>query len=291
MAIGKPSTQTAPAPKPQRVSMSTGSFTSGGLIDDIDVTFTDAQTCEYDYAGTTAPTPSLAIEMTDLNNVAHVQYYSVGKAEDWQAEESGEGFVSVSGKTGINNSTNLGKFLQSMVEAGFPDGALAEGNLKVIIGTKAHVVQQAQERKGLIRTGKNADRPSTTLLVSKIIELPKNLATGTVSGKGAGKTAAAKTASTPAAAGGKPNGAAASASNIEQDEIDVKIIEALQLALAEKGEGGVIPKKDITKLVFQAFTDAPALRSKAVTRAGQLEFLKELGGYGIGFDGAQITSV
>src|ERR1700730_12955956 len=108
-------------PKPQRISMNPETFTAGGLINDIDITITDAQTVVWDMNGAVSgDTPFLALEMTDTNGTAHIQYYSAGKPEDWQPEESGEGFISPSGKTGINGTTNLGMFLASAVEAGFP---------------------------------------------------------------------------------------------------------------------------------------------------------------------------
>src|ERR1700722_18033374 len=215
MALAKAqstATRTAPLapPKPTRVSMNPETFTAGGLINDIDITISDAQTTTWDMNGAvSSDTPFLAVEMTDGNGTSHVQYYSAGKPEDWAPEESGEGFVSPSGKTGINGTTNLGMFLASLVEAGFPKESFDDGNLKVIIGTHAHVLQKQLDRQGLIRTGKNAARPSSVLLISKIHELPgassaKPAAIGKPNGS-AGKATASPAASASTAAS-KPNG-------------------------------------------------------------------------------------
>lgn len=274
----------AAPPKPQRVSMSPDTFTAGGLINDIDITITDAQTTVWDMNGAVSPdTPFLAVEMTDPNGTAHVQYYSAGKPEDWQPEDSGEGFVSSSGKTGINGTTNLGMFLGSLVEAGFPTDSLRDGNLKAIIGTQCHVLQKVLERQGLIRTGKNATRPNQVLLVSKIHVLPGSGSGSTARGaSGAG----AKTGSGAAKTTAKPNGhaaAAAASSANAGDDVDASIYTALQLHLAELGEP--MPVKGMAKVVFDYFK-ANGLDggNKAVARCSKQDFRASLADNGIVYD-------
>jgi hypothetical protein len=280
----------------KRISMNPSEFTAGGLIDDVDITITDALTTLFDFNGSQPPTPCLALELTDPNKVAHIQYFSAGKPEDWQPDDAGEGLVAVSGKTSINNSTNLGKFLASLVEAGYPSENLNDGNLKVLIGLQAHVIQQVVERKGLVRTGKNADRPNTVLVVSKIIALPG-------AGGGVGASAASATSKATGAAGasgavgGKSNGAAKTtpaaspAAAGGEDELDAEISSALQAALLE-AEGNTLAKKDVTKVVFAAFappSHTPTERNKAVIRAGKQDFLTGLAELGITYDGATLA--
>jgi len=288
------STKAAPPvpAKPVRVSMNPETFTAGGLINDIDITISDAQTTTWDMNGVVSPdTPFLAVEMTDGNGTSHVQYYSAGKPEDWAPEESGEGFVSPSGKTGINGTTNLGMFLASLVEAGFPKESFDDGNLKVIIGTRAHVLQKQLDRQGLIRTGKNAARPSSVLLISKIHELPgassaKPATTAKPNGS-AGKATASPAASTSTStSAAKPNGKAAP---VAGDDLDGNIITALQLHLAET-EGSSIPSKDIAKVVFAYFkaNGMDALANKAVARASKQELRSALNDSGFVYDGATL---
>jgi hypothetical protein len=277
------STKAAPPqpPKPTRVSMNPDSFTAGGLINDIDITISDAQTTTWDMNGVVSPdTPFLAVEMTDGNGTAHVQYYSAGKPEDWAPEDSGEGFVSPSGKTGINGTTNLGMFLASLVESGFPKELFDDGNLKVIIGTHAHVLQKQLERQGLIRTGKNAARPSSVLLVSKIHALPgaDNATASAAKPASTGKTTTAKPAATTPATHttvGKPNG---KATPVAGDDLDGNIITALQLHLAEAGEA--IPAKD---------NGMDALANKAVARASKQELRSALNDSGFVYDGQTLA--
>lgn len=275
-------------PKPQRVSMNPESFTAGGLINDIDITITDAQTTVWDMNGAVSPdTPFLAVEMTDANGTAHVQYYSAGKPEDWQPEDSGEGFVSSSGKTGINGTTNLGMFLASLVEAGFPKEQFDDGNLKVLIGTSAHVIQKVLERQGLIRTGKNASRPNQVLLVSKIHTLPgaggaAGGATKAAAKPAAGKPGVAASASAGKTVGGKTNGAAATPPSGD-DVLAQHIYTALQLHLGEVGEP--IAVKAMPKVAFDYFkSEGLEGGNKAVALCNKQSFRASLAENGIAYD-------
>lgn len=282
---GKVAQQQQAPPKPQRISMNPDTFTAGGLINDIDITITDAQTTTWDMNGAVDPsTPFLAVEMTDPNGTAHVQYYSAGKPEDWQPEDSGEGFVSESGKTGINGTTNLGMFLASLVEAGFPKEMLDDGNLKCVIGTQAHVVQKVLERQGLIRTGKNASRPNQVLLVSKINALP---GAGASAGAGAKRSGAvAGKANAPAAAVGKPNG---KSTPVASDDLDSQIISALTIGLSD---GEPVAIKNASKIVYEHFnndTGLKALATKAVSRLSRQDFRQSLGDHGFVYDGSTLA--
>lgn len=280
MALGKQTTKAVTTPT--YISLSPDDATQGGLVDDIDVEISDAATCEWDYNGQQPAGPALAIEFTDKNGAQYQQYYSAGKPEDWTPTDDGCGFAAVSGKTGFNNSTNLMKFFASLVEAGFPKELLAAGNVKALVGTSCHVNQVVQERKGLVRTGKNADRPSTVLLVSKIHSLPGADTKGTA---GAGKVAG-KVGGATKTAGGKPNGAAAAEPDSEVDAIDAALIGALTEALADTDP---LPKKALLKLASDAFKGQGKLHSQAIARSNNPVFLKSLVDSGIAFDGAQFS--
>lgn len=282
-ASRKPAAPPAP-PKPQRMSMNPDTFTSGGLINDVDVFITDAGTVCWDMNGIVDPTtPFLAVEMTDDNGTAHTQYYSAGKPEDLQPEESHEGFVSPSGKSGINSGTNLGMFLASLTENGFPKEMLDDGNLKVIIGTRAHVIQKAVERQGIIRTGKNAQRPSTVLLVSKIHALPgaDTVAPKATAGKPTmgGKPAAATVS-------GKPNGKATGATAAASPASDIDDADLYAALRGGIPEGDTIQVKEIAKLVFGYYNEngMEKLANKAVARAGTQAFRATLNDNGFVYE-------
>jgi hypothetical protein len=282
MAIAQVAKKSNSAPVPTRVSLNPDSATQG-FLDDVDVEFSDALAVMWDYNGQQPEGPALCIEMTDVNGGQHVQYYSAGKAEDWGVTEDNTGFTSISGKTGVNAQTNLMKFMESLAAAGFPKDVLDSGNVKDLVGTKVHINQVVQERKGLIRTGKNADRPSTLLLVSKIHSLPG--AEG--AGKSAPKAAAGKSspATSTKAAGGKPNGAATETKAAAADDIDTTLVAALTEALAENDP---LPKKELLKLASAAFKGTPQ-HSKAIARSNAADFLKSLPDNGINFDGSEFS--
>ena len=292
----------AAPPSEQLVSMNPESFTAGGLLDDADVTFTDVMACEYDYNGAAPLGPSLAIEMTDAAGAQHVQYFSAGKAEDWKPSKDGRGFVPQSGKTGINNSTNLGKLLMSLATAGFPMEQLGGGDLKVLMGLQCHVVQEVQERKGLVRRGKNADRPSTALIVSKINALPGAApvavaaSKAAVSGKANGAAKTPPPAQAQAAAPDVGAGAGAGAGDDVRTKIAELAVDVVVMGEAPEGfevnDEHVVPKKDFLKMVFATFKKAqgstPALCNQAVNLAGNQEFLKSLAESGVVYDGVNL---
>lgn len=276
LATGKAS-RTSSAPK--LVSMSPDAFTFG-LIDDVDIEITDAacataaQAENYNSDDTEAPL--FLVEMTDVNGAQHNQYYSLGKSDDWAPSEAGDGFISVSGKTSINATTNLGMFLKSLVENGFPTDVLATGNLKSIIGTKCHVMMKQTDRKSLVRANRDPNKVTGVLLVSKIHSLPG--ADTKTAGKAGGKATAA--------VGGKTNGKAAPAATAAaNDDIDTVLVEKLTEALAETDP---LPKKALLQLASGAFKGTPQ-HSKAIARSNNADFLKNLGESGINFDGAQFS--
>ncbi|HXN71605.1 MAG TPA: hypothetical protein VN861_03520 [Candidatus Acidoferrales bacterium] len=278
-------------PKPARMSMNPDTFTSGGLINDVDGNITDAGTVQWDMNGQVDPTtPFLAVEITDDNGTAHTQYYSAGKPEDLQPEESHEGFISPSGKSGINNSTNLGMFLASLVDNGFPKEMLDDGNLKVIIGTRAHFLQKAVERTGLIRTGKNAQRPSTVLLVSKIHSLPG--ADTVAPAKSPTKPAVGAKPGAAATVSGKPNGkavghaAAAAAATTTAPASDIDDADLYSALRGGIPEGETIQVKEIAKLVFGYYNEngMDKLANKAVARSATQAFRSTLNDNGFVYE-------
>lgn len=266
-----------------RVSLNPEKFTQGGLIDDVDVTITDAGTLLYDYNGTVAvAVPALALELTQADGTTSIQYFGAGKSEDWEPAEDGEGFYALTGKSSINNSCNLGRLLASLHTTGFPAEALDSGNLKVLIGTKVHVIQEVIERKGLIRTGKNADRPSTVLVVSKILELPASLRAGSGAATASVSTATPTTAQ---AAQAESNGAAAAVP--AAGDLDAQIQEILLNHLATTGEP--LAKKDVARTVRESGVFQGKDNQKAIIRSINPEFLSGLEAAGISYDGAALS--
>src|SRR5258708_928208 len=156
----------------QKQGASLAQFATRTLIDDIDVEIADAAFVSWDYNGNIDhEVLALGIQYTDDNGKQYDQYYSAGELTFFVPSDDGGMAVPVADKQMLSDSTNAAKFLLSLLECGFPEEILAAGNVKALVGMKLHVKQQAQPvRQGLIRGGKNADRPPHVLLCSAIID-------------------------------------------------------------------------------------------------------------------------
>jgi hypothetical protein len=295
----------------------------GGLIDDRDVEFIDVAFCEYDYAGSIDHNIlALAVQMQDEEGKTYDQYYSAGELTYFVPSDDGAMAVPVADKQQLTDSCNAWKFLASMLECdNRMNDILATGNVKNLIGLKAHVKQHAQpKRQGLIRGGKNADREPTVLLVSAILALPGEGAPATtkkagiagagkpVAGRPAqaaqaakpglgGKGAQARTVA-PAGKGTKPNGGAGVATPAAGDDDKALATDILLEILTT--DGGAVPKtgeKGLSKRAFQVAGErvqAGQLATKDKTRIVQLifldTFLHELAQAGtVEYDGATVS--
>lgn len=150
----------------------------GGLIDDVNVEILDAKFVEYDYDGSVnPPVLALAVELNPYDGgedaKPSVEYLSAGALTRFVPSEDGSMAVPVGDAQLLNDNCNAIKFLFSALEQGFPEDLLEAGDVTTLVGMKCHILRvEAPKRQGLIRGGKNADRPQTTLTVSSIIELP-----------------------------------------------------------------------------------------------------------------------
>ena len=65
-----------------------------GLLDNVDVTFAEVRVVLWDYNGkVSVPVPALKVSMELDDGIAQEQYYSLGKATDWQPNEDGTQIV------------------------------------------------------------------------------------------------------------------------------------------------------------------------------------------------------
>jgi len=273
-------------PAPGLVSMAPDSFTTG-MFDDQDGTITDcvAATASQAENYTKAPpdTPLFIAEITDVNGSQHKQYWSLGEAADWQPSDDGKGFIPISGKGGINRTSNLGMFLDSLVQEGYPAESLASGDLTQLIGLKAHFIVKKTDRTIVRRDKDEAPKPTGVLIVNKIHALPG--------------TKSASAPASKAAVGGKANGAATTAKTAaakpadagDFDDVDEILVPAVLEALGD-AEGG-LEKKQLVKIANTVFNTAEnkALRNKAIGRANQPGFMAKLEESGVTVDGARLS--
>lgn len=246
---------------------------AGLPLDDADVILKDVSFVLWNYNGTQPDGPALRVVFVDGEDKEHIQYYSAGKIEKSVPSEDGTKLlpVNLESPRGLNKSTKAYAFLTSMLNADPGVRALlAEGNVKKLTDTRAHVQAVADKEKDgtTKKNAKGYDR--TTILVSKIIALPGQKPAA------AGAKAAKATAAAPAAAAAAP-------ANSDIDDATVGYILGVLAA-----NGGSVAKAQLTTKVFQAANAAKdANKSPITTRAGQVEFLK--GRSEFSFDGTTVS--
>jgi hypothetical protein len=251
--------------KPKRASLRPSDFTTGGLIDDVDITVTEARFVMWDYAGQLRdPIPALAVTMetggegTPLTET-YTQYYSAGDSRNLMPSADGKALEIVGGTGGLKSSSNAGHFLVSLVNAGFPEDRLLEGDISVLDAMECHVHRIPQpERKGLIKTPKQGDREATILVVSKIHHFPWEGKKAKAAGASVSKMPAKDTVAAEATATG-PN-----AAMVEKARATVLGILA--------NLGGSVAKNRLTAEVFKVLMSDPD-RQAVLRLAYQDEFL------------------
>lgn len=255
--------------KAAAASLNPEDFTEGGgLIDDVDVTITEARFEMFDYQGAAKePAPSLKLSM-DIDGDEMDQNYSMGNSKDWMPSDDGKQLLAVGRATQIRMSSNGGILLKSLLDAGFPADKLGD-DISILDGLQAHMIRvPAPERKGVKKTEKQKEReerygPPTILVVGEINTLPWEKSRPKGAPKAAGKKAPAKTASKKEVA-----------SDDGDSDIDARASEVLMALLAENG--GELARKDVPVKAFQALAKDPD-RSSIVKRVFEEDFLSAEG--------------
>lgn len=145
-----------------------------GLLEDVDVLILECGFVLWDYNGTQQPGPALQCNFMDLEGKVHQQYFSAGDKEYFVPSDDNSTLTQVGTKAGLSNSTNFMKFMESIVNCGFPEDQL-DGPITVLNGLELHLIRKIIERKGLVqnaRPGEKEKKPTGTLLAEKIHRFP-----------------------------------------------------------------------------------------------------------------------
>jgi hypothetical protein len=147
----------------------------GGLADDFDFTVTGLRTLTHTLGATTGPYMEITFAADGYDDPV-VQFYSVGKSQDWLP--NGTGFVGVKGPNSdgtpqkISKNSNVGMFIISLGNCGYPTSIIKDGNFMKLVGLKGHAKRQKVERNNLTR-GKDKsgnDRDFQVLVVTRVTE-------------------------------------------------------------------------------------------------------------------------
>jgi hypothetical protein len=158
----------------------------GGLLDNVDVTWTKCLFEMWDYNGTQPASPAFKVEMEMEDGDKAGQYFSCGKAEDWSPSQNGSKLIPIGGAQKLNKASNFMILLDSLVKADFPEDKIGE-EATVFEGLECHMVRvPAPKRPGLAPAKPRADGRTyerTNFVVDVIHKLPWDKGAGS-SGKG-----------------------------------------------------------------------------------------------------------
>lgn len=233
----------------------------GGLIDDVDVEFTN---CRFEIKDLQKNGNDRVYFCADLKidgEVAGEQFFSAADPKHFQpSDDDGNWLIAVGEKGALNKGTNFELLLQSAVKFGFPDsgkGSLDDKGAEAFNGLKAHVIRvpQPKNRSSVLEQNEGGKKAADPLVISKIIALP------------GGK--AGKAATTTTAKGKKKDEEEESAGDAggEVSELD----QALRDVLVEADKP--IEKKKLVGVVYKALDQKH--KTKGVKRVVEEEFLLE----------------
>lgn len=204
----------------------------GGLLDNVTAKIKTARFVTWDYGGKGPSSPALKLVL-DVDGDEAEQYWSAGKADDWQPSKDGLTLVSIGSAKGLNKGSNLGIFLISIIEAGFPEDKL-DDDCSIFEGMEAHFVRVPAPKRNVVAQpradGKTFEQ--TILVVDKIVKMPWE--SKKTAGKATGKAAAATEAGT---------------------DVGQLAVDTVMELLAEAG--GSVTKAELSKAVFAKMKTDP----------------------------------
>lgn len=168
--------------KRKGASLSPKNFITGGLLDDVDVTFKNVKFEMFDYNGTQEPTPALGIDLVtgseEPGEKPYRNHWSVGKAEMWAPSDDGMEIVPIGKDLFPRKTSNLYFLVTTLLEAKVPDEVLDSGRVDVLEGLKVHIVRKeppgkksdVPKEKRVGRDGKEYEKDGKIYAVSKIYE-------------------------------------------------------------------------------------------------------------------------
>lgn len=265
-------------PGVRRISLKLSDQQHGGILDDVDARLVSLKFVIWDYDGKTDPMPFLCVEIKAADGQEATQYYSAGKLERVIPADDGNSLIPAEGSAakGLNDSTNAGGFLRSLVEHGFPEDKFEEvnGDVNVADGTDVHLIQVAQPKRPGLKGREAGDREPTILLVSKVIRLPW-------------ETEGKATGGQPARSGAAPIRAASPAANPRSsvDGLNEKAVTVVMGLLEKEPE---LPLKGLAQKVYRAVPLKDMDRAALLNLIPTPAFLEQAG-VPWAFDGETIT--
>ena len=109
------------------------------------------------------------LQVYDVGGEEHDDLLSVGGDDDFIPDDTGRGLNKVRSKATLTKVNSFVRWVNSLVEAGFPLNQVNPHDVTPLIGLHGHFLRTAVDFKGVV---KKNDRPTTVLLCTKILQLP-----------------------------------------------------------------------------------------------------------------------
>lgn len=291
--INKAKTASAAAQGQTFASLNPEDFTSGGLLDDVDVTFSSVRFCEWDYNGNIDhPVLALLVVMdyqdADGKAAQTDQYYSAGETSRFVPSEDGSHAVAVAGAKGLAGGTNAAILIKSVIDQGFPVDKFGDGDVSSMEGLVAHINRIAQPKRGGQITGKTSSGyEATVAVVTKIHKMPWE-STGTGKGAPARPTSATQRLGASTARPAARPAPASIPSEAPAGDVGEEAAGVLIEILSEKQ--GTVAKRMLPPASFKKLAGNDN-RSAILQCFGDDNWLMKNGeNYGWSFDGQTITA-
>lgn len=162
-------TQAAGSPATQTGSLNPDhARTSGGFLDDADITIESLRYVIFDFNGRGMPRLCLRLGLTE----GPAEHLPIGWVTDYVPSDDGTRAVAVSDKAGKFRADSPGmRFIASAVESGFPKERLSD-DASVFDGLACHVTRVKDDNYKPKPGAPAPKRPPSVLLVTRINALP-----------------------------------------------------------------------------------------------------------------------
>lgn len=218
------------------------------LLNDADVEISNCRFEMWNYDGKSLSSfPGILCDLTDLSSgdVHHNVFWSIGKPEDWAPSDNGEEIIPLGARSTPSASCNAMQFLASLVNNGFPEEDLEDGNITILNGLGFHAMRVEADVTRITNRDPNKRVP-TYIIATQILYLPGKADAWAKKNKKSSPSSSEKQS------GKRGSSKQEDVENESSDPSDDEIDAAMLLGTILKDHDGKIAKSDIPALVFKS---------------------------------------